>query len=216
VSRREILTRAALGGAAFVCFVLAVVLVLLTVDVARWHDAMRTGDVRYGASTETMPLWRADSLVPFNPAKALLDIQDDIEVREALRALRLARLGDPVISDPELAIRRNEAQARLEAIVAAGRDDATRSRAAGLLGALGLARFVYETQDREALLSSTVSSLKLALDLDPTNDEAKYNLEFAYQRGRGIQLSEAAAGTNPSPGGLGSQGAGAGTPGSGY
>jgi hypothetical protein len=216
VSRREILTRAALGAAAFLCLVVAVVLVLLAVDVARWHDAMRTGDVRYGASTESTRLWRADSFVPFDPAKALLDIQDDIEVREALRSLRLARLGDPVISDPELAIRRNEAQARLEAIVAAGRDDATRSRAAGLLGALGLARFVYETQDRDALLSSTVSSLKLALDLDPSNDEAKYNLELAYQRGRGIQLSEAAAGTNPSPGGQGSQGAGAGEPGSGY
>jgi hypothetical protein len=216
VSRREILTRIGLGAAALLCLVVAVVLVLLAADVARWHEAMRAGDVRYGAATEATRLWQANSWVPFDPAKGLLDLDDDIELREAVRALRLARLEDPVVSDPDLAVRRNEAQARLEALVATGKDRATRSRAASLLGALGLARFVYETQDREALLSGTVSNLTLAIELDPTNDEPKYNLELAYQRGRGIQLSEAAAGTNPSPGGQGSKGAGAGKPGSGY
>ncbi len=73
---------------------------------------------------------------------------------------------------------------------------------------LGLARFVYETQDREALLSGTISNLALAIELDPSNAEPKFNLELAYQRGRGLELSEAAAGSNPSPGGSGSQGAG--------
>jgi len=216
VSRREILTRAGLGVAALLCLVVSVVLVLLAADVVRWREAMQAGDVRYGASTAETRLWRVEAVLPFDPARELLGIDDDIEVREAIRALRLARLEDPVISDPELAVKRNEAQARLEALVAAAPDDATRSRAASLLGALGLARFVYETQEREALLSSTVSNLKLAVDLDPTNDEPKYNLELAYQRGRGIELSEASAGTNPSPGGSGSQGAGAGEPGSGY
>ena len=216
MSRREILTRAGLGAAALLCLGVSVVLVLLAADVARWREAMRAGDVRYGASTAETRLWQAESLLPFDPARSLLGIEDDIDLREAVRSFRLARLDDPVISDPELAVKRNEAQARLEALVATAPDDATRSRAASLLGALGLARFVYETQEREALLSSTVSSLKLALDFDPTNAEPKYNLELAYQRGRGIQLSEAAAGTNPSPGGQGSKGAGAGEPGSGY
>ena len=100
--------------------------------------------------------------------------------------------------------------------MATGRDAATSSRAASLLGALGLARFVYETQEREALLSSTVSNLTLAIDLDPTNDEPKFNLELAYQRGRGSSWRGRRRDTNPSPGGQGSKGAGAGEPGSGY
>jgi hypothetical protein len=216
VSRREILVRTGLGVAALLSLVLSVVLVLLAADVVRWRQAMEAGDVRYGASTGETRLWQAEPLLPFDPARSLLGIDDDVDLRKAVRALRLARLEDPVISDPELSVRRNEAQARLEALVATAPDDATRSRAASLLGALGLARFVYETQEREALLSSTVSNLKLALDFDPANEEPKYNLELAYQRGRGIQLSEAAAGTNPSPGGQGSQGAGAGEPGTGY
>jgi hypothetical protein len=216
VTRREVLVRAGLGAGALLCLLIAVGLVLVAVDVARWHQAMRAGDVRYGASTEATRLWKADTYVPFDPARSLLGLDDDIDLREAVRALRLARLGDAVVSDPELAIRRNEAQARLEAVLATGEDSATRSRAASLLGALGLARSVYETEEREALLSGTISNLKLAIDLDPTNPEPKYNLELAYQHGRGLRLAEASAGQNPSPGGTGSQGAGAGEPGSGY
>jgi hypothetical protein len=81
---------------------------------------------------------------------------------------------------------------------------------------IGLARLVSETQDRTALLSETVANLQLAIELDPSNDEAKYNLELALQRSRGLELTEGAGGQNPSPGGTGSSGAGAGDPGSGY
>ena len=177
---------------------------------------MNTSDVRYRASVENTRLWTRDALLPLDPAKAALAIDDDIDLRQAVRALRFAELDDAVVSDPEAVLKRNEAQARLEAIVAAAPDAETRSRAASLLGVLVLARFVYETQDREALLSGTISNLALAIELDPSNPEPKFNLELAYQRGRGLELSEAAAGSNPSPGGSGSQGAGAGEPGSGY
>jgi hypothetical protein len=205
-----------MGAGAVVCLLLALVLVLFAVDVARWHHAMEAGDVRYPGSTEETRLWDADALLPLDPARSALSIGDDVDLREALRAFRLADLDNAVVSDPELAIKRNEAQAKLEALLATGKDGATRSRAASLLGVLGLARFQYATQDREGLLSGTISNLKLAIDLDPTNAEPKYNLELAYQHGRGLQLAEASAGQNPSPGGQGSQGAGAGEAGSGY
>ncbi len=115
-----------------------------------------------------------------------------------------------------MAISRNEAQARLEASSQETTTRARRSRAAGLLGVLGLARFITETQEREVLLSSTVLSLRLAIALDPSNDEAKDNLELAFQRGRGYQLTEGSGGANPTPGGSGARGAGTGEPGSGY
>ena len=81
---------------------------------------------------------------------------------------------------------------------------------------IGLARLGSETQDRVALLSATVANLQLAIALDPSNDEAKYNLELALQRWARRQLTEGAGGQNPTPGGSGSSGAGAGDPGSGY
>jgi hypothetical protein len=215
---RELAKRIGIPVGALLCLALAVVFALLALDVARSSDAIRAGDVRYRSSPEDDALWRTDELAPFVSARKVLGAEDDLAFRRAVRALRVSRLGDPTasISDPEIAIRRNEAQARLEAIVTGGGDRARRSRAAGLLGVLGLARFVTETQGRGALLSSTIANLQLAIALDPANDEAKHNLELAFQRGRGLDLTEAAAGANPAPGGSGAKGAGAGQAGSGY
>lgn len=203
-------------GGALACFLAAAALLLLAADVARWRDAMPASDIRYRATPGAADLWRPRTRIPLDPARALLSVDDDVELRRAVRAVLLARLEDATVSDPELVLRRNEAQARLEAIATGTGDDVRRSRAAGLLGVLGLARLVSETQDRLALLQSTVANLELAIALDPGNDEAKFNLELALQRGRGIQLTEGAGGVNPSPGGAGARGAGAGDPGGGY
>lgn len=217
MSRGEIARRCALGTAASFALVLAILLVLVAVDIARWDDAFRSDDVRYRTMPDGETLWEVDELA-VGIGGRVLAIDDDVEFRKGIRALRAARLDDPssFISDPRIAIRRNEAQARLEAVVASDRDRSRRSRAAGLLGVLGLARFLTETQGREALLSSTVLNLGLAIGLDPSNDEAKVNLELAYQRGRGVEINESSSGQNPTPGGSGSRGAGAGQAGSGY
>jgi len=218
VSRREIVERALVGVAALVCLFLALGLALLARDVAASRSALTSGDVDYRVAPATTGLWRADTLVPLDLATALLGTKDDVTMRRAVRAVALARLGDPTVSvsDPQVALLRNDAQARLDEIVANGKDRRQQSRAAGLLGVIGLARLVSETQDRAALLGATVATLQLAVALDPTNDDAKYNLEYALQRSRGIQLTEGAGGQNPSPGGSGSTGAGAGDAGSGY
>lgn len=218
MSRREIVERVALGALAMLCLALAIGLGLFALDVHRSRAAVTSGDVDYRISPETKGLWTASTVVPFDLAVDLLGTEDDVELRRAVRSVRLARLNDlsVSVSDPEVALIRNDAQARLDAIVAGGGDATQKSRAAGLLGAMGLARLVTETQDRIALLGSAVANLQLAIALDPGNDEAKYNLELALQRARGLQLTEGAGGQNPSPGGSGSSGAGAGDPGSGY
>ena len=218
MSRREIVERSVLGAGAAICVLLALALGLVALDVSRSRSALAAGDVQYRITPEKTGLWRASTVIPFDLAVTLLGTQDDVEARRAVRSVRLSRLDDPSasVSDPELALLRNDAQARLDALVASDADAKQKSRAAGLLGVLGLARLVSETQDRVALLSATVANLQLAIALDPSNDDAKYNLEVALQRSRGIQLTEGAGGQNPSPGGSGSSGAGAGDPGSGY
>lgn len=218
MTRREILERAAIGAAGLVCLGLALFLAILAFDVSRSSAAIADGDVDYRIAPETPGLWNAETILPSDPAKSLLATSDDLELRRALRAVRVARLDDPTVSvsDPQIALLRNAAIARLDALVSGDGSDAEKSRAAGLLGVVGLARLASETQDRVALLSATVANLQLAIALDPTNDEAKYNLELVLQRARGTQLTEGAGGKNPSPGGTGSSGAGAGDPGSGY
>lgn len=217
MSRRELVERCALGAGAAVCLLLALGLGLLALDVSRSREALSSGDVEYRISPATAGLWQASTVVPFDLATSLLGTGDDVDLRRAVRSVRLARLDDLVsVSDPEGALLRNAAQVRLDAIVAGSSDPTQQSRAAGLLGVIGLSRLVTETQDRGAALSATAANLQLAIALDPSNDDAKYNLEFVLQRSRGIQLTEGAGGQNPSPGGTGSSGAGAGDPGSGY
>ena len=217
MSRRELIERCAVGAGAGVCLILALGLGLLALDVSRSREALSRGDVEYRISPNTSGLWRASAVVPFDLATSLLGTGDDVDLRRAVRSVRLARLDAFVsVSDPEAALLRNAAQVRLDAIVAGSSDPKQQSRAAGLLGVIGLSRLVTETQDRVAALSATAANLQLAIALDPDNDDAKYNLEFVLQRSRGIQLAEGAGGQNPSPGGTGSSGAGAGDPGSGY
>ncbi|MEX2612563.1 MAG: hypothetical protein WD380_03210 [Gaiellaceae bacterium] len=214
--KRSFGRRAVMAMAAALCFVLAITLLLVAHDVLRWREAMPAGDVRYRGSPEASDSWQPDTLLPFGAARELLDVGDDVDFRLALRSFRLARLDDTTVSDPEIALLRNAAEARLEVITTGSGDRRRRSRAAGLLGALGLARVATETQDRLPLIESTIASLQLAIALDPENDEAKFNLEVALQRSRGLQLTEASGGQNPTPGGAGSQGAGTGDPGTGY
>jgi hypothetical protein len=218
VSRRELVERLLLGAGAVICLALAVGLGLMALDVSRSRDALVQGDVEYLVTPQKADIWNADTVIPRDLAVRMIGTEDDLELRRAVRAVLLARLADPSVSvsDPAIALLRNAAQARLDYIVASDASAADKSRAAGLLGVIGLARLISETQDRVAALSSTVANLQLAIELDPSNQDAKYNLELALQRSRGIQLTEGAGGQNPSPGGSGSSGAGAGDPGSGY
>jgi hypothetical protein len=218
MTRRELLERSLLGVGAALCLALALALALLALDVSRSHDALAQGDVQYRVTPQKTGLWRSGTFIPRDLAVRLLGIEDDVDLRRAVRSVRLARLGDPSVSlsDPEVALLRNDAQARLDAIVGGDASARDKSRAAGLKGVIGIERLAEETQDRVAALSATVADLQLAIALDPSNADAKYNLELALQRARGVQLTEGAGGQNPSPGGTGSSGAGAGDPGTGY
>ncbi len=153
MSRRELTGRAVRAAAAVVCLAAAVALALLAVDIDRWRSTIAPDDLRYRVAPGEQALWRPDQIVLFDAARTLLGVDDDVAFREAVRALRLSRISDPTasMSDPTLAIRRSDAQARLEAIVNGGGSAARRSRAAGLLGVLGLSRLVSETEDRPAL-----------------------------------------------------------------
>jgi len=208
--------KAAPAVGALVCLGLALTLALLAADVAAWRSTLPAGDVRYRADPEQEGLWEPSPRVPWLQSGKLLGVEDDVALRDAVRALRLARLEEAIVSDPQTAVLRNVAQALLQAVATGDPDPARQSRAAGLIGVLGLARLATETQDRDVLLEAIVSTLRDAIELDPENEEAKYNLELALQRARGLDISEGAGGRNAAPGGAGQKGAGAGEPGGGY
>lgn len=212
---RELLLVPAAG-----CAALAVLLALVAVDVARWGATIERDDVRYAAGAPSTG-WRTETLAPLDLGERVLGVTDDVRFRRMLLLLRSTRLRDVTVSDPVLAIRRTQLLEDLETILASDPDPRVRSRAAGLLGVLDIAAWnaapaAGAERDRGELLLAAVAAFEQAIDLDPENDDAKYNLQLMLQRGSGLLPTEAAAGRNPAPGGRGSRGAGAGEPGSGY
>ena len=206
--------RAALVLGGIVCLALAVGLGLLAFDVARWRSAMERGDLRYRIAPAEQELWESDEAVPFHLARRLLDVDDDAAFRRALRALSLAGVAAPNVSDPSLAARRSEARVLVARVAEADADHRRRSRAMNLLGVLSFASAIAEPQDQGPLLQDALARFRSALELDPENAEAKANLELGLQRAE--EAGESGGGQNPTPGGQGAQGAGAGQAGSGY
>jgi hypothetical protein len=203
------------------CIALAVGLALVAVDVSRWRTTIPADDVRFATGAPTSN-WQPSTLAPFRAGERVLAVRDDVAFRRMLRLLRESKLLDYTVSDPILAIKRTALAEQLESIVARNPDPVLRSRAASILGIVAVVSWNStppqgtQQQDRSELLIAAVASFEEAVGLDPENDDAKYNLQLMLQRGEGLLPTEAAAGRNPSPGGRGSRGAGAGAPGSGY
>jgi hypothetical protein len=197
------------------CLVGAAALFLLAADVARLRSALSEDDVTYRAAP-TERLWQPAELVPGGVARRVLAVDDDILFRRAIRAVRLSHPELPGFSDPSYVLNRNEATAWLTDIVQKDEDFRRKSAAANLLGVLSFADAIADYTNRGKLLASSTGRFRQAIAFDPGNDEAKFNLELTLSRSKGLELTEAGGGTNPSPGGKGAKGAGAGDPGSGY
>jgi hypothetical protein len=208
--------RIALVAGAVMCLVVAAALFAFAADAGRWRTTLRVDDVRFRTSPDAEDLWHPDETLPYGLSATILGVRDDVRFREALRMVRLSRLDLGATSDPRLALARGDARARLQEIAGSGGDRRIRSRAMGLLGVLSFASALADSRDQFVHIQDAIATYQSAIDLDPTNDEAKANLELALQRGRGLNPSESGGGANPSPGGSGAKGAGAGDPGSGY
>ena len=206
--------RAAAILGAVACFVLATGLLLTALDVARWRSALESGDVRYRAAPQERDLWQPAQVVPFGAAEALLGVDDDVDFREALRTLRLAGIAQAESSDPRLALRRSEARSLIAAIAEGDADTWRRSRAMTLLGAISFASALSDSQDQESLQRDALARFRGAIELEPDNDEAKANPELALRRD--AEAGESGGGDDPTPGGQGARGAGAGEAGGGY
>ena len=81
---------------ALVLLALAVFAALLAADVRSWHAAVRSGDARFARSPADAR-WSAATLLPFDPARAILDLADGLEFRRAAQeAIALQAVGNGI------------------------------------------------------------------------------------------------------------------------
>jgi len=208
--------RVALVVGAITCLVLAVALLLVAADVLRWRNVLRADDVRYRVAPATSGLWSASTSVPFDPARSMLGITDDIALRRAVQAYRISTLDDASTSVATRVLRRAEAEDRLQDVAASDPDPARRSRALELLAVLRLSTPASNVQERAATVKTATADLQRAIALDPSNDGAKYNLETTLRRSRGVQQAQGGPTPNSRSSRGNNKGAATGPPTSGY
>jgi hypothetical protein len=155
----------------------AAVLALLGEDVRRWPGRVEAGDQRLASGSVVPGLWEPDDALPLRLGPERIGLDDDLRYREALRRVRLTRMGLDTLDAAEIRRRQSRAENALAQVEDSDPDTTRRSVAATMRGVL-LYEDALSTGSRGTdLLPRSVEALKRAIELDPTNGDAKLNLE---------------------------------------
>ena len=166
---------------AVACVAVAAFLVLIAVDAHAWSSRLAADDLRYRRDATSSGLWRPAQVAPGGVAQNLLGIGDDLAYRRALRDFRIGRVTEPVAS-PTITSHRIAAQIELTHVAGTNGDPLIRSQVDNLLGVLGFGLGSQDFGERQAFFNNAISAFQNAVVLDPSNDDAFYNLEYALDQ----------------------------------
>jgi hypothetical protein len=167
--------------AALVCVVVAVALGLLAADVAAWRTTVARDDLRFRALPAHGGLWRPRTVLPLDPAAAVIGTGSTMAWRRSIQWFWFTRVNmnpDEHMDTPTL---RADTQDKLLAQLASAPSEAQRSQAANLLGVLVATTRVPGGNDRSVisqLLKRSTAYFQQSITLDPSNGDAKQNLEI--------------------------------------
>jgi hypothetical protein len=167
---------------AVACALMTVVLALFAADVAAWRSSVSRDDLRFRALPTHRSLWQPSTRLPGDPAGRLLGTSSTIAWRRALQFFWYSRIGsNPNVRMDSPTLRAN-AQDRLLAQLAGAPTAAQRSAAANLLGVLVVTTPAGNDQDVIAqILKRSANYFQQAIEIDPTNADAKQNLELVLR-----------------------------------
>lgn len=167
----------------------AAVLVLLAHDAWRWDRAIRDADARAAVTPVDPAAWRARTLLPGRLVRSILGVNDDLTFRRAvMQAIAVARSGT----------RSRTLRGPVETALGRIADsDANRERASRAADYLGVLLYTQPTrkpvspyggqgqpQAQQTPEEQALSEFRAAVDLDPTNANAKRNLEAMLRQAR--------------------------------
>ena len=172
-----------IGGAAALSVPVAVALALLALDVLRWDRSLESQDVRFSALPAQSAFSQPPSLLPGRLAERFLGGGDDLAFRATLsRFARVRPRFAATYTDQRLQLR-TETQLELERLSLTDDDRARRSRTANMSGVVALDPNVAPSDPDELanLIAAAVAAFRNAVEIDPSNADAKHNLELALR-----------------------------------
>jgi hypothetical protein len=145
-------------------------------DAAAVQRAFDRSDLAFEAQPAAERLWKIETRLPL--LKRAFGIEDDLVYRRALRAFAVdARRGANPYDFARPAFRA-EAQATLGSAERSDLAAPLRSKAAVLQGVLTFEEANNDPVNGPALIRNTLGHFTRAVRIDPSNEDAKYNLEF--------------------------------------
>lgn len=145
-------------------------------EVSRLDAEIRRSDAAFHADPARDDLWQVDRQAP--GIERLLAGEDDVAFREASRLFELLRRRGRNPYDFEARAFRADAQLALAEADDAGMPHPTRSKAANLEAIMILEEALGDPRNGAALIERSLGRFRRALSIDPTNEEAMFNLEL--------------------------------------
>lgn len=170
-------------AAAVVLLGLATILALFATDVRGWQRSFTQSDLRFRAQRSHIGLWRSPAILPADPARALLGIDDALSYRRALQLFWFSTVGSSTGGQADLSATRVVAQDRLQTLMTAAATPEERSTAANLLGFMIVTQ-PADSPTQKAEIASATRYFQRAIIEDPANYDAKLNLELLLRIGR--------------------------------
>jgi len=157
---------------------LALLLAVAAEDARTWPQRLREGDVRYRAVPEAGEPWPESS----RSVRAVLGVDDDLRFRRALWAYRVS---EQRVRETEQEFGGAELRAQIETLLGglaeSDPEPARRSSAATMLGVLAYGEYRRNSRGGSLFLQRSLQSFREAIQLDPSNDDAKFDLELLLE-----------------------------------
>ena len=175
------LRRARPPVAAVVLLGLAVVLVLFATDVRAWQGRVTRDDAAFRAQRSHVGYWRTPTILPDDPARSVLGLDDALAFRRALQLFWLSTVGASTAGQADLAQLRVVAEARLQTLADSAGTREERSTAANLLGVMAVTTSAADSPTQKATVERAKRYFGLAVREEPTNYAARLNLELTLR-----------------------------------
>ena len=155
---------------------LAAVLAVFAGDVLAASSTMKRDDLRFGVAPDARGLWKVEGRTP--SLESILQLKDDLAWRVAAQRFQLSRARANIAYDPTRTSSRAETQAGLASAETQELTARQASPLANFSAILAYEEAVGDPQNGPRLLERSASEFRRAIRLDPSNDEAKFNLEL--------------------------------------
>jgi hypothetical protein len=167
--------------AAIVLLGTAIVLGLFARDVHAWQGRITRDDARFRAQRSQLDLWRSPAVLPGDPARSVLGLDDALSYRRALQLFHLSNTAASTGGQADLAQLRVVAEEQLQTLAETAATRQERSMAANLLGYLSVTTAAADSPTQKATVARAKRYFVLAVEQDPTSYAAKLNLELALR-----------------------------------